>query len=674
MSFLDELDRWGPDNIAPVLTGTAPTGTGEPSGSDIDSQTPSLSLAEAQAYCRTLATSHYENFPLVSWLLPRRLYQHFYNVYAYCRWSDDLADETGDPQRALELLRWWRGLLADCYQGSAQHPVFIALADTIREFDIPIEPFQDLLDAFEQDQRVLEYESFDDLLQYCQGSANPVGRLVLRLCRQYNDETVAWSDAVCTGLQLANFWQDVGRDLDIDRVYLPREDCQRFGYTHDDLHNRVTNAAFRDLMRFQVERTREYLNCVFPLADHLPGRLRIDIELFGRGGLKILDRIEANDYSVWDQRPTVGKRDVAAIILAATTRGLLGKIRRSRTDKSRSEADLENSYAYCKSLARRTGKNFYVSFLGLPADQFRAMCVLYAFMRVSDDLGDDPDVPIPNRIAALQDWQDSLRDALDDNREVPSSMVSSSEVPSSTANAESRAGQGTQIFPALSDVVRRYQIPPAYLFAVIDGIRMDLQPVPISGNGQTPSAVQDHQSPSAATPCRFQTFDQLADYCYHVAGAVGQCCIHIWGFHDPRAVESAVDCGLAFQLTNILRDLAEDVDNNRIYLPQHDLDRFHYSPQDIAAHRQGEAFTQLMQFEIDRARSYYNKAETLFDYLDPSGKPILRAMLKIYGGLLTEIERRNYDVYTRPIKLPKWRKLLIAANTITHHRWQALRQ
>lgn len=293
LTFAEELGRYGP------------SGTVEET----------VSLPDAQAYCRRLATSHYENFPLVSWMLPKALHQHFYNVYAYCRWSDDLGDEVGDRKRSLELLHWWRGELSACYQGRCRHPVFVALRRTIEEFAVPIEPFSDLLSAFEQDQSVTEYDTFAELRDYCRRSADPVGRIVLYLCQSHNEENVHWSDSICTGLQLANFWQDVARDLDIGRIYLPREDCQSFGYSRDDLTQRVTNPAFLNLMRFQVERAREFLHKGLPLVPRLPGRLQVDIELFARGGLKILERIEGIGYRVWETRPVVTKLDAFKLLL-----------------------------------------------------------------------------------------------------------------------------------------------------------------------------------------------------------------------------------------------------------------------------------------------------------------------------------------------------------------------
>lgn len=278
------------------------------------------SPAEADAYCRRLATTHYENFPVVSWLLPKRLHQHFFNVYAFCRWADDLSDETGSAARALELLGWWRREVERCYRGEAVHPVFVALKGTIDRFGIPPEPFLDLISAFEQDQRIKEYETFAQLRDYCRRSADPVGRLVLLICEESSPERVAWSDSICTGLQLANFWQDVRRDFDIGRIYLPREDYERFGYQRGDFNGRVTNRAFLDLMRFEVERARGFLREGLPLVDSLPRWLQVDIDLFARGGLRILERIEEIGYRVWQTRPKLTKFDMLRLFSASVMR------------------------------------------------------------------------------------------------------------------------------------------------------------------------------------------------------------------------------------------------------------------------------------------------------------------------------------------------------------------
>jgi squalene synthase HpnC len=278
------------------------------------------SLAQAQSYCADLARTHYENFSVASLLLPRKLLPHFHAVYAYCRWADDLGDETGGGSRALSLLEWWRRELLHCYQGKARHPVMVALQQTIRRFDIPSRPFLDLLIAFKQDQTVKRYDTYEQLLGYCRNSANPVGRLVLYLCEVHDERRGELSDSICTGLQLANFWQDVARDYDIGRVYLPAEDRQRFGYGDADLDARRFTPAFRDLLHFEVERARELFLRGQPLVELIPIAFRGDIELFIEGGLAILRKIEQIGYNVWARRPALAKWEKAVLLGGALWR------------------------------------------------------------------------------------------------------------------------------------------------------------------------------------------------------------------------------------------------------------------------------------------------------------------------------------------------------------------
>jgi len=267
------------------------------------------SIDEARRYTRWLATHHYENFNVVSWLLPRRLHQHFYNVYAYCRWSDDLGDEIPDAQRALALLDEWEGELNRCFAdgpGSA-HPVLIALRETVREKRLPIEPFADLLRAFRMDQKVHRYETWNDVLCYCKYSANPVGRLVLYLCDYRDSARQELSDATCTALQLANFWQDVDRDLDKDRIYIPLDLLRANGLSAADVVARRFDDRFADVMKELIVRTRALFAQGAPLARRVTGELRIDIELFTRGGLAVLDGIEAVGYDTLHRRPAIGR-------------------------------------------------------------------------------------------------------------------------------------------------------------------------------------------------------------------------------------------------------------------------------------------------------------------------------------------------------------------------------
>lgn len=244
------------------------------------------------------------------------------------------------------------------------------------------------------------------------------------------------------------------------------------------------------------------------------------------------------------------------------------------------------------------------------------MCALYGFTRLVDDAGDAPGVPLGQRTAALQRWREDLKTALD--------------------------GDTTRhvVFPALLDTVRKYHIPTEYLYSLIDGVELDLHPV------------------------EYTTFDHLTRYCYHVAGVIGLCCIHIWGFTDERAKPAAIVCGEAFQLTNILRDLREDFSNGRCYLPRADLAQFGYTTDDLADSVRDERFRQLMAFEVNRTRELYDRGAEVSRYLSPVGRPVFDTMVKLYRGLLDEIERRDYDVFSRRVRLSTWKKVRFAVGGI----------
>jgi squalene synthase HpnC len=281
------------------------------------------SQSDAYAYCERLARSHYENFSVATWFLPKRLRQHFFNVYAYCRISDDLGDETGDCAASLLLLDEWEAELNACYDGGPRHPVFVALAGTVREFDIPKQTFADLLAAFRQDQTITRYETFDDLLGYCRYSANPVGHLVLYLCGYRDPERQQLSDFTCTALQLANFWQDVSADYDKGRIYLPLVDMQRFRVSEEDISGKRNTMAFRELMDFEVSRAGEWFDRGLPLIGKVSRELAIDVELFSRGGQEILRAIEHQDYAVLGNRPAISKTRKLSLV----ARAALSKLR-----------------------------------------------------------------------------------------------------------------------------------------------------------------------------------------------------------------------------------------------------------------------------------------------------------------------------------------------------------
>jgi squalene synthase HpnC len=288
---------------------------------DAETMQRTWSAEESLDYTRWLATHHYENFHVVSLFLPKHLHQDFFNVYSYCRWSDDLGDETGSTEKSLTLLEWWRGLLHAMYAGHPpSHPVFVALAGTVEKHRIPIEPFDNLLDAFIQDQTQTRYQDWDDVLGYCVNSANPVGRLVLMLCGYRDEERFRLSDATCTALQLANFWQDVSVDLLKDRVYLPLHLFDRHGYTVPQLYRREYTPDFAALMKEAVDYAQGLFEQGLPLVKMLDKRLALDIDLFSRGGMRVLDKIRRQRYDVLSRRPSISKTERAVLLVRSLAR------------------------------------------------------------------------------------------------------------------------------------------------------------------------------------------------------------------------------------------------------------------------------------------------------------------------------------------------------------------
>jgi len=287
---------------------------------------PARSIEQAQLFCRRLARSHYENFSVVSVLLPRRLRQDFCNVYAFCRTADDLGDEIPDPESATQELEHLRELTRQCFTGQSETTLFAALSSTINKHDIPIEPFLDLIDAFEQDQRVTRYETFDQLSDYCRRSANPVGRIVLYMCGCRDPKAQMYSDCICTALQLANFWQDVRRDFAVlDRIYIPLSQMQRFGVTEEQLREERVDDAYRDLIRFEVERAAELFDAGDALLPMLDPSVRGHIALFSKGGRAILQAIREQNYDTLTSRPSLSAWQKSRLVLSAV-KAKLGSI------------------------------------------------------------------------------------------------------------------------------------------------------------------------------------------------------------------------------------------------------------------------------------------------------------------------------------------------------------
>jgi squalene synthase HpnC len=597
------------------------------------------SPAAAQEYTRWLATHHYENFTVVSWLLPKDLHQHFYNVYAYCRWADDLGDEVPQKERALELLDWWGRELDDCYNGRPSHPVFVALRETVIAKNIPKQPFADLLRAFRQDQNVKRYPTWDSMIGYCVYSANPVGRLVLYLCGYRDEERQALSDATCTALQLANFWQDVSRDLEKGRIYIPLDIAASHDLTETDIVERRFDNRYVDLIKDLIARTRVLFSQGAPLAKMVSGRLSIDLEMFSRGGVAVLNAIEAMGYDTLHTRPAITKAKQVCLLGRSLLAHLVAKPMRSESESGGLAMvgaqhavpalgiSTSSSYDECHRIARAAHSNFYYAFFLLPKPRRDALAALYAFMRLVDDVADDGhDFAAKQR--GLADWRAALDDAVTGEVQlVDGSAALNSATPDGAA----------EVLPALVDTMQRYKMPARYLHDLISGAEMDL------------------------TVRAYPTFDRLREYCYRVAGTVGLTCTHVFGFHDPRALDLAEKLGLAFQLTNIIRDVHDDFALGRVYLPEEDLARYGVSAEDFGKREATLGVRELLRFETDRAWQCYEEGAALFGLIDPESRGALWLLVHTYGALLARIESLDFAVFGERVRLSKAEKMLFIA-------------
>jgi len=609
---------------------------------------PGCSIDDAQKYTRWLATHHYENFNVVSWLLPKELHQHFYNVYAYCRWADDLGDEIPDGNRAVELLDWWERELNACYEDKPSHAVFIALRETVLAQDIPKQPFADLLKAFRQDQFVKRYENWDAVIDYCVYSANPVGRLVLYLCGYRDAERQHLSDATCTALQLANFWQDVSRDLEKGRIYIPLDIAASHEVSEADIVAKRFTDAYPRLMKELIARTRVLFNEGMPLAKMVDTRLSIDLEMFSRGGLAVLDAIEASGYNTLQHRPSIGKAKQAGLLgrlllahaatklnrkskaeLAAAQQRFVPPILRRKASGSTpsaggspvpAESTIIASYEACLQIAKAAHSNFYYAFFLLPKSRRDGIVALYAFMRLIDDVADEgEDVAVKQR--GLARWRAALDAA------VTGSPLPPAATPQGAA----------EVLPALVDTMNRYKMPARYLHDLISGAEMDL-------------TVRD-----------YPTFDRLREYCYRVAGTVGLTCTHVFGFTDQRALDLAEKLGLAFQLTNIIRDVHDDYALGRVYIPQEDLERYNVEPEDFGRNEATLGVRELLRFEADRAWQNYKEGAELLRLIDPESRGTLWLLTHTYSALLARIEALDFAVFGERVRLSRAEKMLFIA-------------
>jgi phytoene synthase len=460
--------------------------------------------------------------------------------------------------------------------------------------------------------------------------------LVLYLCGYRDAERQRLSDATCTALQLANFWQDVTRDLEKGRIYIPLEALAAHGLTEDDIVQRRFDARYVSLMKELVARTRQLFAEGMPLAQSVDASLRVDIEMFSRGGLAVLDAIEAVGYNTLERRPSISKPKQFSLLLRALSLraaslakpgipatsatpsqpGKLEIVEANSADpdvaskRPRDEKEVVYSYAECRRLARASSSNFYYAFFMLPAAKRDALCALYAFMRLVDDVSDT--------VGSAADKQRGLarwRAALD--------------------SAVSGDVSGHPILPAFADTIARFKIPPRYFHDLISGAEMDL------------------------TVGDYPTFDRLREYCYRVAGTVGLTCLHVFGFTDPHAPDLAEKLGIAFQLTNIIRDVRADHEMGRIYLPLEDLKQFGVPPETLSPGSAAPEIREMLEFESARAWSFYGEGVSLIPLVDADSRAALWALVRIYSSLLRRIEARGYDVFSERVRLTKSEKTRI---------------
>jgi len=602
---------------------------------------PGCSPDVAENYTKWLATHHYENFNVVSWLLPKALHRHFYNLYAYCRWADDLGDEVPDAARALELLAWWEHELDACHEGKPSHAVFVALRQTIVEKDIPKQPFADLLKAFRQDQAVKRYANWDAVLNYCVYSANPVGRLVLYLCGYRDEERQRLSDATCTALQLANFWQDVSRDLDIGRIYIPLDVAAHYGLAETDIVERRFDDRYARLMKDLIARTRGLFAEGQPLAKMVDEGLRVDLEMFTRGGLAVLDAVAAIGYDTLHHRPAVSKLKQAALLGRALVAHLAaGHARRNQIAAKpvvvraqhaapQSSTVVADSYATCHRIARASHSNFYYAFFLLPMPKRDGLAALYAFMRLVDDVSDENQSLLAKH-RGLAKWRAAFDEAVTGHSQVFDGTAAMA------LPAEPLYGQA-EVLPALVDTMHRYKMPARYLHDLISGAEMDL------------------------TVETYPTFDRLREYCYRVAGTVGLTCTHVFGFRDARALDLAEKLGLAFQLTNIIRDVHEDYKLGRVYLPEEDLQRYGVSPEDFGRSEATLGVRELLRFESERAWQLYEEGSALLGLIDADSRGALWLLVHTYSALLGRMELLDFAVFGERVRLSKAEKMMFIA-------------
>ena len=595
--------------------------------------------AEDLAHCQQLANSHYENFAIGSRLLPSTSRDALAAIYAVVRIADDLADEerpgVTPERRVAEIREWQQGLETAVSGEAAPHWAQRAGALAIRRHALDVDCFRALFRAFIRDAEGADYDSFEDLLGYCRDSADPVGRLVIQLldpeCSR-NSRLLRASDSICTGLQLVNHWQDVAVDARRGRIYLPREDRERFGVESAALLRGEDSQALRSLLAFEVGRAREFLEAGGALLAGTRGRLRVEAALFRRAGLRACTALERSGYAVMDGSSQLGSRDRAAIVfqgirdsvfvsrnapdtLESASESPSSTEHSLRTAPDRDAAARDRAYEHCRNLTRKSGSSFAAAFWLLSRERRRALYAIYAFCRLADDIADSPEVA-GDRSALLVRWREEL--------------------------AAAYRGDSTHpVGIALGDAAQRFDLPKEIFEDLLLGIESDLCGTPI------------------------ETFQDLYTYCYRVASTVGILIVRLLGCRSPRALEYAETLGIAVQLTNVLRDVNEDARCGRVYLPRADLEQFGVEIRDLADPVPCPELRLLLACYAERARLLYERADALLPSADRRTLRPAQAMGRIYKRLLAELHRQafvNQARPGRPIRLSRGRRLAIATS------------
>jgi len=558
------------------------------------------------AEARLVAQADHENFPVVTRLVPREAREQLLAVYAFARLTDDLGDEhPGDRSAALD---WLEGDLRAAIEGRPSHPVTARLGRAIAATDMTAAPFFDLIAANRRDQTIVRQATWDQLLDYCRLSANPIGAAVLGIAGALTPEREALSDRVCSGLQVVEHLQDVGEDAAAGRIYLPADDLQRFGVVDADLMAAEASPALRSLVAFELTRARELLAAGIPLTRSLRGWCRLAVAGYVAGGLAAADAIEAAGYDVL--AGSVRPRRVRT--LRHGLRVLASPAARPRRE-GRPKPELDRAYAACAEVTRTQAKNFAYGIALLPPAKRRAMAVVYALARRVDDIVDEPG-PIGARARSLDELQASV---------------------ASTTAQRAPANPDDAVLVALADVVRHYPLPPDAVADLFEGCRRDL------------------------VLARMATFDDLVVYCRQVAGSIGRLSLAVFGTDRPAVTAPlADDLGVALQLTNVLRDVVEDRDQlGRVYLPADDLARFGCAPD---ASGPDDRLAALLTFEAERARAWYERGFGLLPHLDHRSRACVAAMAGIYHRLLDHIERDPGAVLRGRISLTTGQKVSVA--------------